>query len=95
MMAKRSLELDANDDTLGDYSVIVRDIPLDMSKDQLKTSIEDKHSSFKVKVAYINYIYNIEELVECDQEEIKLRTYNSLYKVNIKKQCMQKNITLD
>lgn len=33
MMAKRSLELDANDDTPGDYSVIVRNIPLDMSKD--------------------------------------------------------------
>ena len=54
-----------------------------MSKDELKLRIEEENSSFKVKVAYINYIYNIEDLVEWNKEEIVLRTYKSLYNVNI------------
>ena len=59
MLMTLNHELDANKETPSDYGVLIRNVPLGMSKEELKDYCLKKFPYEKVEVIYVNYLYDI------------------------------------
>jgi hypothetical protein len=47
---------------------VVRNIPLDMAKEELQRKIEEHFANAGTKVVYVNYCYNISQIVEWNKK---------------------------
>lgn len=47
---------------------MVKNVPLNMSKEELAKKIEEKYFYQNLKVVYVNYCFNIEEMVELNKK---------------------------
>lgn len=60
-------ELDKCIYTASDFAVICRGLADDCDQDCLKMMIEEKFSMFGLKVAYVNYTYDVEDFIKATQ----------------------------
>jgi hypothetical protein len=58
--------------TPSDFALVVRNIPLDITKERLIQLVEDRFSRSKVKVAYVNMCYNIEDIFKANSKITEL-----------------------
>lgn len=65
-----------------------------MSREELQKILEQTYAEgFNVKIEYINYCYNIEQMSEWNKEISKLYKEQNQFKVHVIKQMKIKNIT--
>ena len=69
------IRLDINKDTPSDYALLVRNIPLDMTKEVLKEKFEQIFSDFNVKVFEVNYCFDVKDIVKLNKIVAKNKTY--------------------
>ncbi len=68
--------LDENEVSPSDYGLLVRDIPNDWTKEKLEGVIEDHFKLYGLNVNYVNYCFNVTEMVKLNKkmgELIKLK----------------------
>jgi len=60
--------LDENEVTPSDFALLVRHLPGDWTKEKLQGVIEDHFKQLNVKVNYINFCYEIAEMIELNEK---------------------------
>lgn len=86
------IELDKDAITPSDFCCIVTGLPLDKTQDELKESFEKHFATYNIEIAYINYAYNVEEMVKYTNELKKALHRKGLYKLKRKNFCSEKKI---
>ena len=84
--------LDNTELTPSDFSLVVRNIPLDITKEKLISLIEERFSRSKVKVVYVNYCYNIEDIVKLNSQITELVKKKGFYRLHLKKEMAIKSL---
>ena len=88
-MAQR---LDNKEATPSDYALVVRNIPKNITKEQITEEIEKRFSVGNVKVAYVNMCYNIEDIVSLNSRITELVKLKGYYKLHLKKEMKARGI---
>lgn len=68
--------LDENEVSPSDYALLVRYVPLDWPKEKLEGVLEDHFKLYGLNVNYVNYCFDITEMVKLNKkmgELIKLK----------------------
>jgi hypothetical protein len=78
--------------TPSDFALVVRNIPLDITKERLIQLVEDRFSRSKVKVAYVNMCYNIEDIFKANSKITELAKMKGFYKLHLKKEMKARGI---
>ena len=78
--------------TPSDFALVVRNIPLDITKERLIQLVEDRFSRSKVKVAYVNLCYNIEDIFKANSKITELAKMKGFYKLHLKKEMKARGI---
>jgi hypothetical protein len=68
--------LDENEVSPSDYALLVRHVPLDWPKEKLEGVLEDHFKLYGLNVNYVNYCFDITEMVKLNKkmgELIKLK----------------------
>jgi hypothetical protein len=78
--------------TPSDFALVVRNIPLDITKERLVQLVEDRFSRSKVKVAYVNMCYNIEDIFKANSKITELAKMKGFYKLHLKKEMKARGI---
>jgi hypothetical protein len=60
-------ELDEDVVSPSDFTIIARQLPRNLTPDQFKEKFEKQFSKYGVKVASVNYCYNIEKMYACNR----------------------------
>ena len=76
------IDLDVNKDTPSDYALLVRNIPLTMTQDELKEKFESIFSNFKVKVYEVNYCYKVDEMISLNKIVAKMNHLKGMCKIH-------------
>ena len=78
--------------TPSDFALVVRNIPLNITKERLIQLVEDRFSRSKVKVAYVNLCYNIEDIFKANSKITELAKMKGFYKLHLKKEMKARGI---
>lgn len=92
-LEKMNIHLDKDKVSPSDYGLVVRNIPRNMKKEDLQKEIEKRYEAFAPKVVYINYCYDIKEMVELNEKLAELSKLKAELRLNIKKQIISQGIT--
>ena len=92
-LVRMEIDLDKEEVTPSDYGVIVRNVGLETTQEELKRTIEQKYTMFKTNVVYINYCYNIDDMVECNKKMADLLREKSLFKIHYRREMKARGIT--
>jgi hypothetical protein len=88
--------LDSENITPSDYSLMVFNLPIDKSEDELKAIIlerfKDLVTSANLEIVYINYTYNIEDFINATDKLSTLYKHRGLVKLYQKQYCKENNI---
>jgi hypothetical protein len=77
-LKKTGLDLDKDFVSPADFAVYAQNLDKNMTQDELKQEIEQKYG--QVKVIYINFCYNIDEMIKVAAELTQLYRYLGIYK---------------
>jgi hypothetical protein len=75
-LQKMASVLDENEVSPSDYALLVRHIPLEWSKEKLEGVLEEHFKLYGLNVNYVNFCYDITEMVKLNKkmgELIKLK----------------------
>jgi len=59
-----NLYIDRNEVSPSDFALLVRNIPLTTTKEDLIKQLEARYNHVKLKVQYVNLCYNIDQMVK-------------------------------
>ena len=79
------LQIDRKEVSPSDYALLVRNIPLTTNKEELIKLVEARFMHFKLKVQYVNFCYNIEQMVKLNTQIKELVKQKGFYKLHVKK----------
>ncbi len=86
-------DLDESQLTPSDYSVIARNLPLDLDPKDLKEKLQEELGHHDVKIVYVNPTYKIEEMVNLTAKLKHEHRKRALFKVHRKKYMKTNNLT--
>jgi hypothetical protein len=86
ILLEMQIRLDINKDTPSDYALLVRNIPLDMTKEVLKEKFEQIFSDFNVKVFEVNYCFDVKDIVKLNKIVAKNNYLKGMCKIHDLKQ---------
>ena len=86
MMLEMQIDLDQEKNTPSDYALLVRNIPLTMTQEELKINFETMFNKFNVKVQEVNYCYEIDEMVSLNKIVAKMNFLLAICKIHDQKE---------
>jgi len=86
LLLEMQIDLDVNKDTPSDYALLVRNIPLTMTQDELENKLESIFKVFGVKVYEVNFCYKVDEMIELNKTVAKLNFLKGMCKIHDLKQ---------
>ncbi len=86
LLLEMQIDLDVNKDTPSDYALLVRNIPLIMTQDELENELESYFRVFGVKVYEVNFCYKVDEMIELNKTVAKLNFLKGMCKIHDLKQ---------
>lgn len=92
MLVNMTGELDKAEVSPQDFGVIVRNIPLNTTPESLKVQVE-KQFNDEVKVAYVNYCYDITQMLELNEKIEQHSKHLAEYKLYLKKEMKAKHLS--
>lgn len=92
MLVSMSGELDKAEVSPQDYGLVVRDIPKETTPDSLKVQIE-KQFNDEVKVAYVNYCYDITEMLALGEKIEGFSKDLAHYRLYLKKELKSRHLS--
>ncbi|CDW71822.1 phage head-tail family partial [Stylonychia lemnae] len=96
MLIKLNQELDEDQISPSDFTLIARHLPQNITQDQLKAKFENQYSKYNIKVAYVNYAYNIEKMCQCNKQDLMSNKTIAVPPLRIKTGlCKSETITLE
>lgn len=85
--------LDENEVSPSDYALLVRHVPVDWTKEKLEGVLEDHFKLYGLNVNYVNYCYDITEMVKLNKKMGELIKQKNLLKQLLKKGMKEKGLT--
>lgn len=67
MLIQFNLDLDSDVVSPSDFTIVAKHLPKNLTPDQFKEKFEKQFSKYNIKVAYVNYAYNIEKMYACNK----------------------------
>jgi hypothetical protein len=67
-LAKLNLHLDENNVTPWDFALLARNLPKDLTRQELKEKFEHQFKHDNVKVQHINYCFDIQEMLQLTKD---------------------------
>jgi hypothetical protein len=86
LLLEMQIDLDVNKDTPSDYALLVRNIPLKMTQEELKEKFESIFKVFNVKVYEVNYCYKVDEMIALNKVVAKMNFLKGMCKIHNLKQ---------
>jgi hypothetical protein len=68
-------------------------LPINIPSETLKERFEKHFSKYNIKVEYVNYCYNIEKMLDCNEKFKDLARKKGIYKLYLKKYMKENNLT--
>ncbi len=90
MINRMNIDLDKGSLTPSDYCCIVSNLPVNKTQAEIKERFEKHFKQYNIEVAYVNYAYNIEDMVRYTNQLKDLLKKKGIYKVK-RKQFGKKN----
>jgi len=72
--------LDENEVSPSDYALLVRQVPLDWTKEKLEGVLEEHFKLYGLNVNYVNFCYDITEMVKLNKKMSELIKLKNLVK---------------
>lgn len=92
MLVKMGIDVDKKEVSPSDYAILVRGLPPETDKDELKRNIEAQYAEYGVKISYINMCYDIEQMMNFDKTVKELSKQKGFYKLYLKKELAKNHL---
>jgi hypothetical protein len=92
-LVKMHLTLDQDKVTPSDYGLLVKNVPASLSREELTKKLEERYSYAGAKISYVNYCYDVEEMVALNEQQADYYKQLGFYKLHVKKQMRSQKLT--
>eukprot|EP00347_Sterkiella_histriomuscorum_P022863 403336874 len=95
MLIQTNNDLDQDVVSPSDFTIVAKHLPKNLTPDQFKEKFEKQFSKYGIKVAYVNYAYNIEKMYACNKELMTLSRQKAMFKLHLRKFMQDRGLTRD